>query len=123
MKNITITLDDDLARRARVAAAEKELSLSKFVSKLVEREIGTRRTTQLEALERFLRAPNFPGIAADLPSREELYGEREDELLRRYQRSGIRNRSRATGKAGARSGFAERGHQKPYARPKPTKPK
>src|SRR5436309_12171611 len=102
MKNITITLPDEVARRARVAAAAKDKSLSKFVSELVEREVGKSGKTQLEALEEFLNAPDFPGISRNWHGREEIYAEREDELLRRYEHSRLRNRSRGTGKAAAR---------------------
>ena len=35
MKNITITLDDETAAQARVEAASKNLSLSRFVSDVV----------------------------------------------------------------------------------------
>lgn len=35
MKNITITLDEETARWARVCAAEKNMSLSRFIGELV----------------------------------------------------------------------------------------
>jgi len=62
MKNVTITLSDDLARRARVAAAARDKSLSKFISELVEREVGENGNAQLEAIEQFLSGPGYPGI-------------------------------------------------------------
>jgi hypothetical protein len=51
VKNVIITLDEAMGER------EKELN-------------------QREALERFLNGSGFPGIAANLPTREELYAER-----------------------------------------------
>ncbi|MGH8264597.1 MAG: hypothetical protein ACRET4_14045 [Steroidobacteraceae bacterium] len=75
MKNITITLEEQVASWARIEAAREGKSLSRFVSEMLS-ERRSRATSQREVLEKFLNAPDFPGIAADLPSREELYGER-----------------------------------------------
>jgi hypothetical protein len=35
MKNITITLDEETARRARVRAAERNISLSRYLGELL----------------------------------------------------------------------------------------
>jgi hypothetical protein len=40
MKNVTITLPEEVAKRARVAAAEAEMSLSRWISGLVQLELG-----------------------------------------------------------------------------------
>lgn len=56
MKNITLTLQEDILARARVQAAKEGKSLSKFVSELVERRVG-RGMTQREALDAFLAGP------------------------------------------------------------------
>ena len=89
MKNVTITLDEKLAAQVRVKAAVQGKSVSKFVSDLLEREIGRVGKTQLETIEEFLSGPLWPlsDEHGRLPNREEIYGERADELLRRYERS------------------------------------
>jgi hypothetical protein len=83
MKNITITLDEALARRVRVEATARGKSLSKFIAELVEREVHLDEASQFEALERFLSGPGYPGVARDLLTRGGLYAERDDELRRR----------------------------------------
>jgi ribbon-helix-helix CopG family protein len=94
MKNVTITLDDAMATRARVEAASRGKSLSKFVRELIEREIGRDEKTDLEAMEKFLSGPAIPGAQGEerLPTRQELYDERIDELVHRYERSNLRDR-------------------------------
>ncbi|MBZ5607979.1 MAG: CopG family transcriptional regulator [Acidobacteriia bacterium] len=39
MKNVTISLDEEVARWARRKAADEDTSVSKFVSRLLEREM------------------------------------------------------------------------------------
>jgi hypothetical protein len=56
MKNVTITLPEDIVARARVQAAKEGKSLSRFVSGLVERQVG-RSMSQREAVEAFLAGP------------------------------------------------------------------
>jgi hypothetical protein len=123
MKNVTITLDETVAARARVAAAVQGKSLSRFISELVERAIGNQPKAQLEALEKFLSGPGYPGISQNWQGREELYAEREDELLRRYEHSRVRGRSRRKGEAAAGLGFAEADGPRPDAGAKRPKSK
>ena len=56
MKNVTVTMDEAVLKRARIAAAMEGKSLSKFISETVERRIG-RPMTQVEVLESFLAGP------------------------------------------------------------------
>jgi hypothetical protein len=86
MKNVTITLDEATAGWARVEAAKEGKSLSRYLSDMLAERRG-RQMTQREALERFLSAPDFPGIMKDLPTREELYAER---LFRRHEHTPVR---------------------------------
>jgi hypothetical protein len=65
MKNVTITLDDATATRARVEAATRGKSLSKFVGELIEREIGREIGTGLAVLESFFEGPGYPGISKE----------------------------------------------------------
>jgi len=71
MRNVTVTLDDETARWARVEAAKRDVSLSGFLSEVLrERMIGA--AAYADAMERYLARP-----AADLggaaPSREEIH--------------------------------------------------
>jgi ribbon-helix-helix CopG family protein len=120
MRNVTITLDDAIASRADAEAACRGKSVSEFVKDLIEREVGPQKTSGLEAMEKFLSGPDLaasgdksltdleavqdflsgPGIPAipgapepeRLPNRQEIYDERIDELVRRYERSNLLDR-------------------------------
>jgi hypothetical protein len=72
MKNITITMDDETAAWVRVEAAKAGLSVSRFVAANLT---GARRVdaAHRDALDRFLCGPGYPGIARDLPSRDDLH--------------------------------------------------
>lgn len=74
MKNVTVTIDDALLKRARVAAARDGKSLSRFVAEAVEQRVG-RPLTQREALERFLAGPlmRLTDENGKAPSRDQLY--------------------------------------------------
>jgi hypothetical protein len=82
MKSVTITPADELAAWARVEAAKAGKSLSRYIGDRLADEMRD-KTDQIAALEAFLSGPGFAGVAANLPNREELYAEGEDELLRR----------------------------------------
>jgi hypothetical protein len=84
-KKVTITLDDSLAARARVEAAGRGKSLSKFVGELIERELGRDDEVDLKTIKQFLFGPGYPGISKNWRGREVLYAEREDQLLRRSE--------------------------------------
>jgi hypothetical protein len=90
MKNVTITLPDDLAHRARVEAAKQDKSLSRFVADLLAQRCKPEDSVKLALLREFFDGPGWPSSGGPLPKREEIYAEREDELLRRYERSRLR---------------------------------
>jgi len=72
MKNVTITLDEDTAARARVQAAERNMSLSRYIGELLRREL--RHTDEYEAAYRAWRKRKpFPlkGSPQPYPKREE----------------------------------------------------
>ena len=77
MKNVTLTLGEDVLARARVQAAKEGKSLSKFVGELVERRVG-RRKTQLEALDAWLSGPllDLTDENGNAPSRDAIYDRR-----------------------------------------------
>jgi len=74
MKNITITLPEDLARWARVRAAENERSVSKWIAELLE---GTRRREDDYdmAMRQFLSVEprRMEWVDGRKPTREELH--------------------------------------------------
>ena len=75
MKNITITLDDETAAEARVEAARKNVSLSRFVSEIVQKEMLDAGKYS-EAMRRYLSRGPFKvlgGPAELYPTREELH--------------------------------------------------
>ncbi len=53
MKNITITLDKETARLARVRAAERDMSVSRYIGELLRKDIRQSREYQ-EAMQRYL---------------------------------------------------------------------
>ena len=74
MKNITVTIDDDTYRRARVKAAEMDTSVSALVKDFLEKLVrDDAEFERLKALEQTTREQitNFRG--GDRLSREELY--------------------------------------------------
>jgi hypothetical protein len=68
MKNVTISMDDTLARRIRVAAASAGQSVSRYLAEAGQRRIEqderpvldeAKRQSQMEALERVLSGPKW----------------------------------------------------------------
>jgi hypothetical protein len=55
-KNVTVTMDEALLRRARIAAAEQGKSLSKVTAETMERRVGLELTPK-DAIARFLTGP------------------------------------------------------------------
>ncbi|MCY3807964.1 MAG: hypothetical protein OXG58_00750 [Gemmatimonadetes bacterium] len=74
MKNITITLPEDVARWLRIRAAEDDRSVSRWIRELLERK-RHREDDYEVAMKRYLarqaREIEWPG--GRRPSREELY--------------------------------------------------
>ncbi len=67
MKNVTISMDDDLALQTRIAAAKAGKSVSKFLADAAREklkaddaaDVAERRNAQLEALERIWAGPKW----------------------------------------------------------------
>jgi len=74
MKNVTITLEEEIARWARVHAAERDMSLSRFVAELLKEKMGEEKNYQA-AMQHYLEQPprtlKTPGDT--YPPREELH--------------------------------------------------
>ncbi len=78
MKNITVSVDDDLYHRARVCAAEQKSTISglvkKFLARVVEEESEfDRLKREEEALRQRLRRDGLVFSAADRIARDDLH--------------------------------------------------
>jgi Family of unknown function (DUF6364) len=74
VKNVTVSLDDDVYRRARIVAAERETSLSALVRKYLEQlGSGESETERLRRVEKMLRARITDFRAADRLARDALH--------------------------------------------------
>ena len=80
MKNVTISMNEDLLRAARVEAAKAGMSMSRFIADLVDKRLRAARTEsteetrsrQMAALERFLSGPKLQiSENGRMPSSEE----------------------------------------------------
>jgi hypothetical protein len=74
MRNITVSVDDDTYKRARVAAAERDTSLSALVKAYLE-QLASHETEieRLKRQEREIRSRIESFSASDKLSREELH--------------------------------------------------
>jgi plasmid stability protein len=74
MKNVTITLDEKVARWARIRAAEKDTSVSRLVGELLREKMIQEESYQA-AMQRYLsqspKPPKKSGIK--YPTRKELH--------------------------------------------------
>jgi hypothetical protein len=74
MKNITVSLDEETYRRARIKAAEMDTSVSALVKAfLVEIASGESETERLKREERALRERVTRFVAAERLSRDEIH--------------------------------------------------
>jgi hypothetical protein len=72
MKNITVTLDEKTAAWARVYAAHKKMSLSRFLGELLHEKMQESRAYE-QAMRRFFAIqPADLGGRAHYPTREEV---------------------------------------------------
>ena len=74
MKNITITMPEDLARKVRVMAAEADTSMSQFLCRLIEEKTAKDDSYQA-AMSRWLSRERG-GLWLDgqkLPTRDEIH--------------------------------------------------
>jgi plasmid stability protein len=84
MANLTITVDEETVKRARIRALEEGTSVNALLREYLEDYAGVRRERR-EAGRRFLELARNSGAGSGgegLPKREELY----DERLERYRR-------------------------------------
>lgn len=73
MKSITITLDEETARLARVHAAERNMSVSRYIGELLRKNIRESREYQA-AMQRYLSKGPFK----ELTGPPQRYAKREE---------------------------------------------
>ncbi len=77
MKNITVSLDDETYRRARMVAAQRDTSVSALVKRfLLDLASGETEFERLKRLEQEIRAQITDFSASENVPREELYDRR-----------------------------------------------
>jgi plasmid stability protein len=75
MKNITVSVDDEIYRRARIRAAEQDTSISALVKQfLIELAAGESDSERLKRQERALRQRIKAFSATDRLPREDVHG-------------------------------------------------
>jgi hypothetical protein len=73
LKNVTITLDDELSRWTRIAAAEREMSVSRFIAETLRERMGRERDYEIAMRRNLRRKPVPMKKAGRYPRRDELY--------------------------------------------------
>ncbi len=74
MRNVTVTLDEDVARWARIQAAELDVSVSRMLGDLLREQMRRRLTYKTEMQQYLVREPRpINSSGAAYPSREELH--------------------------------------------------
>jgi hypothetical protein len=76
LKNVTITLDEDVARWARIWAAERDTSVSRLVGELLREKMLEDRSYETTAMREYLARPprKLRRRATTYPRRTDLYG-------------------------------------------------
>jgi len=75
MKNVTITLDEDVARWARIRAAERETSVSRLVGEMLREKMLEDQSYEAAMQEYLARPPRkLKKAGARYPRRADLYG-------------------------------------------------
>ena len=73
MCNITVSVDDEIYKRAQVAAAERDTSVSALVKAYLE-QLASHETERLKRQEREIRSQIAAFNASGRLSRDELHG-------------------------------------------------
>ncbi|MEN8661593.1 MAG: hypothetical protein ACN4GF_04515 [Lentimonas sp.] len=74
MKNVTITLEEDVARWARVWAAEHDTSVSRILGETLKEKMQKERTYSRAQASYFSRKPTLlKQVKQTYPTRDELY--------------------------------------------------
>ena len=108
MKNVTITLPDDLAQWAKVEAAKEGKSLSRHLADMLSAN-RDRRKSQAAAIKAWLDLPPLRLVNENgkPPTRDEIYGLRMGDLLSRHERPDLQQGSDKQSEAGDGSSLDE----------------
>jgi hypothetical protein len=73
MKNVTVTLAEEVAHWVRIRAAKENLSVSRFLGDMLRQQMNEEKGYE-EAMDRFLsRKPSLISESGGYSSRESLY--------------------------------------------------
>jgi hypothetical protein len=72
MTDLTLTMEEEMARWIRAEAARRGLSISRFVGEILRQQMP-RRMSYGEAKQQFLSLPTFRSAGSCYPKREDLY--------------------------------------------------
>jgi hypothetical protein len=75
-RNVTIVLEDEVARWARLAAAEQDTSVSRFLGDLLKERMLADRSYQTAMREALREKPLSSKWTGRLPSRDEIHERR-----------------------------------------------
>jgi predicted transcriptional regulator len=94
MRNVTLAIDDTLLERARSLAERRKTSLNAMIRSLLAAEVEQedRIAWAKEGMRRLMDEAERRAVG-DVPyqwDRRDAYGEREDRLLSRHERSNLR---------------------------------
>jgi hypothetical protein len=74
MRNVTITLDEEVARWVRIEAAKRESSVSRLVGEMLREHMGSEHAYELARRQFLAVQPRLLRQSdSKLPSREELH--------------------------------------------------
>ena len=74
MKNVTITLDEEVARWARIKAAEQDMSVSRFLGEMLRQKMLNEQSYQSAMLRYLAQKPQHLSEPGDIyPRREEVH--------------------------------------------------
>jgi hypothetical protein len=95
LRNVTITLDEDVARWARIQAAERDTSLSRLVGELLREKMLEVQSYEA-AMREYLARPErkLRRKATKYPRRADLYGRRDLRRVLRHRHRKARPGSR-----------------------------
>lgn len=78
MKNVTITMDDDVAEWARIEAARRNTSVSRLVGEMLAEKMRSDDAYERAMNEWLHREPAYASDGSPYPKRDETYAERLD---------------------------------------------
>lgn len=74
MKNVTVTLDPEVARWARIQAAEQETSVSRFLGEILRRQMADQAGYEASMQHYLAGEPTaLRGSGEPYPTRDELH--------------------------------------------------